>query len=159
MLNFNFNLDSQVPKSGWMVHNLRQLVKELVTDSVAESLVIKVSPQLRREFNLFWVDFINVTIGRVLFSDPIAFVDVIFRQTYLNLMLLCFTWFLAVFRQSVLKKITEIRMKVIFCVIWHKLTKWNGTTYNKNTNNILNLMTEGRKGKAGLERSNFERKV
>ncbi len=53
MLNFNFNSDSQVPKSGWMVHNLRQLVKELVTDTVAESLVIKVSPQLRREFDSF----------------------------------------------------------------------------------------------------------
>ncbi len=50
-------------------------------------------------------------------------------------------------------------MKVIFCVIWHKLTKWSGTTQNEITNNVLNLMTEGRKGKIGLERSNFERKV
>jgi hypothetical protein len=33
----------------------------------------------------------HVTIGRVLFSDPIAFVDVIIRRTYFNLMMFCFT--------------------------------------------------------------------
>ena len=38
-------------------------------------------------------------------------------------------------------------MKVIFCVIWHKLTKWNGTTQNEITNNVWDLMTEGRKEK------------
>ncbi len=35
-------------------------------------------------------------------------------------------------------------MKVIFCVIWHKLTKWSGTTYNKITNNVFEL-NDGRK--------------
>ncbi len=39
---------------------------------------------------------IYVTIGRVLFSDSIAFVDVIFRRTYSSLMLFYFTWLLAV---------------------------------------------------------------
>jgi len=38
-----------------------------------------------------FIKIINVTIGRVLFSDPIAFVDVIFRRTYSNLMLFGFT--------------------------------------------------------------------
>ena len=33
----------------------------------------------------------HVTIGRVLFSDPIAFVDVVIRRTYFNLMIFCFT--------------------------------------------------------------------
>jgi hypothetical protein len=35
-------------------------------------------------------------------------------------------------------------MKVIFCVIWHKLTKCNGTTYNKTTNNVFEL-NDGRR--------------
>ena len=35
-------------------------------------------------------------------------------------------------------------MKVIFSVIWNKLTKWNGTTYNKITNNVFEL-NDGRK--------------
>ena len=35
---------------------------------------------------------IYVTIGRVLFSNPIAFVDAVTRRTYFNLMVFCFTW-------------------------------------------------------------------
>ncbi len=50
-------------------------------------------------------------------------------------------------------------MKVIFCVIWHKLTKCNGTTYNKITNNAFELNDARKEGKIGLDRSNFERKV
>ena len=34
---------------------------------------------------------IYVTIGRVLFSDPIAFVDAVIRRTYFNPMIFCFT--------------------------------------------------------------------
>ena len=33
----------------------------------------------------------HVTIGRVLFSDPIAFVDAVIRRIYSNLMIFCFT--------------------------------------------------------------------
>jgi hypothetical protein len=44
----------------------------------------------------FSITNIYVTIGRVLFLGPIAFVDVIFRRTYSNLLLFCFTWLLTI---------------------------------------------------------------
>jgi hypothetical protein len=43
---------------------------------------------------------INVTIGRVLFSDPIAFVDAVICRTYFNLMVFCLTWLWIVLNES-----------------------------------------------------------
>ena len=52
------------------------------------------------DFNIYFLkmiiqkhySIIDVTIGRVLFSDPIAFVDVVIRRNYFNLLVFCFTW-------------------------------------------------------------------
>ena len=42
----------------------------------------------------------HVTIGRVLFSDPIAFVDAVICRTYFNLMVFCFTWLWIVLNET-----------------------------------------------------------
>ncbi len=70
----------------------------------------------------------HVTIGTVLFSGPIAFVDVVIRRTYFNLMIFCFTWLWIVWMKRLRNKITEFRIQTIFCLTWHKLAKCNGTT-------------------------------
>jgi hypothetical protein len=42
----------------------------------------------------------HVTIGRVLFSDPIAFVDTVISRTYFNHMIFCFTWIWIVLNET-----------------------------------------------------------
>ena len=66
------------PRTAWGVYALLEIVRSLpmvLTDLTLRDISLE----------------IHVTIGRVLFSDPIAFVDVIFRRTYSNLKLFSFT--------------------------------------------------------------------